>query len=382
MFFNPHRPLALLVSLACGGMLVFGQGSVFAASATGSADSRISPAPRQPALISFAGLTVPYDGLPKPATIVTTPANLKVAVTYEGDASAPVFPGCYRVSATIEDDRYVGFASDTLTITVTALVRHAPICEGSIDGSVQMLSGESVALNGAAWISGDLLVPGTPTLELAGMPMMAGSVDATGDAAPANYVVALNGTPVLRYLLRRIDPLPIPIVPAPPGPDGTGSLVLRSSNFSVGDWTTVRDVSIAGGVSGISMPAGSYGRLVVDTGADVSIGRPEALVPDVYRFRSIAVRRGAQVRVRGPVLLISAAAMDVDGEVGDVVHARWMTAAFANGGMTLRPGAVFNGSVLAPNGTVAIGSDAVLTGEVACDRLFVARGGSLVEPAN
>src|SRR4051812_45952782 len=48
--------------------------------------------------------------------------------------------------------------------TGTALVRHAPSLSGSVDGSVQQMTGEPVSLNGGAAISGDLLVPGLPVV--------------------------------------------------------------------------------------------------------------------------------------------------------------------------------------------------------------------------
>ena len=50
--------------------------------------------------------------------------------------------------------------------TGTALVQHAPSVNGAIQGSVQQMAGESVTLNGGANITGDLLVPGTPPVQL------------------------------------------------------------------------------------------------------------------------------------------------------------------------------------------------------------------------
>jgi hypothetical protein len=45
-------------------------------------------------------------------------------------------------------------------------VRHAPSLNGNglIEGSLQQLLGENVTLNGGFTLTGDLLVPGTPTL--------------------------------------------------------------------------------------------------------------------------------------------------------------------------------------------------------------------------
>ena len=46
----------------------------------------------------------------------------------------------------------------------TALITHAPTLNGSVIGSIQQMTGESMTLNGGASVSGDLLVPGTSTI--------------------------------------------------------------------------------------------------------------------------------------------------------------------------------------------------------------------------
>src|SRR5258708_5001182 len=80
--------------------------------------------------------------------------------------AAPTFPGSYAVIGTIDDPNYTGSASGTLVITITALVRHVPSIHGGIDGSMQVLSGESFVLNGSAFVSGDLLLPGEPAVQV------------------------------------------------------------------------------------------------------------------------------------------------------------------------------------------------------------------------
>ena len=48
--------------------------------------------------------------------------------------------------------------------TGTALVRHAPTINGRVEGSVQMMTGENVTFNSSAFVTGNLLVPGTPAV--------------------------------------------------------------------------------------------------------------------------------------------------------------------------------------------------------------------------
>src|SRR4051812_27323562 len=93
--------------------------------------------------------------------------------------------------------RIAAFAGACLLATMaeaqsgTALVRHAPMLNGSVTGSVQQLTGEAVTLNGNAALSGHLRVPGTPTVVQNGHPAFGGTVDATGGISPAGYQVLI-----------------------------------------------------------------------------------------------------------------------------------------------------------------------------------------------
>lgn len=59
---------------------------------------------------------------------------------------------------------------------LAAMVRHAPSLSGSalVEGSVQQLLGESVTFNSGFTLTGDLLIPGTPTVVSNGAPTFAG----------------------------------------------------------------------------------------------------------------------------------------------------------------------------------------------------------------
>src|SRR4051812_3698446 len=45
-----------------------------------------------------------------------------------------------------------------------AQVQHAPSVSGRVEGTVQQMTGEAVTFNSGAVVTGDLLVPGTPTI--------------------------------------------------------------------------------------------------------------------------------------------------------------------------------------------------------------------------
>jgi hypothetical protein len=70
-----------------------------------------------PATVTLGALAQTYDGNPHAVTVTTSPGNLAVAVTYNGQTnSPPTNAGSYAVVATITDPAYSGSASGTLVI--------------------------------------------------------------------------------------------------------------------------------------------------------------------------------------------------------------------------------------------------------------------------
>jgi len=70
--------------------------------------------------VTLAGLAQTFTGSPLPVTASTVPPGLGVALTYDGDATAPTAPGSYAVLATLSDPDYQGSASGTLVISEAA----------------------------------------------------------------------------------------------------------------------------------------------------------------------------------------------------------------------------------------------------------------------
>jgi hypothetical protein len=69
------------------------------------------------AAFAFSNLTQTYSGMPESVTVTTSPADLPVTVTYNGNTTAPVNAGAYAVVATAIDSNYVGSATNTLVIS-------------------------------------------------------------------------------------------------------------------------------------------------------------------------------------------------------------------------------------------------------------------------
>ena len=68
------------------------------------------------ATVALGNLQQTFDGTPKPVTATTTPANLSVAITYNGSGTAPTAAGSYTVVAAVTDANYSGSANGTLVV--------------------------------------------------------------------------------------------------------------------------------------------------------------------------------------------------------------------------------------------------------------------------
>lgn len=279
---------------------------------------------------------------------------------------------------------WVGMSAALCTTTTTirgsqptALVRHAPTLNGTVEGSVQQILGESVTLNGSATITEDLLVPGMPTLKLNGGAHYSGTLTGSGLALPAGYTVTLNGNARLRYLQIRSDAPTLPSVVTPPTPAGTRSVALNNSGQSAGDFATLRHLTLNGNVGQVTVPAGVYGDFVANGNGGFTLGTAGAATPSVYTFQRLTLNGNTTLQVRGPVVVTIANSVVANGSIGTPGRAEWLALNFSSGGLTLNGNGSIHAHVRAPNGTVTISGNGQLIGGLACDRLVV-NGNGLV----
>lgn len=335
------------------------------------------------ASIDLAPLVQVYNGTPRPVTATTIPADLNVTLAYDGGgASAPVYPGPHTVTATINDINYTGTKSGVLVIAVTALVRHAPTLNGNslLDGSVQVLSAESVTINGGSSVSSDLLLPGTPAVQTHGHSVLAGTRDGPGAAEPTHHVLTLNGEAVLRYLVRRIDAIAMPSVAAPPAPTGTRSVTINHSSDAVGDFATLRNLTLHGNAGRIAVPPGVYGQFVASGNAGFVLGVAGATEPTIYDLQSLALNGNATLEVAGPITLRLAHGVTFTADVGHPDHPEWLALQVHDGGVALNGSANVNGFIVAPNGTVVLNGGSKLTGGSISDGLALNGHALLQDP--
>ncbi|MDP2136850.1 MAG: MBG domain-containing protein [Candidatus Didemnitutus sp.] len=330
-----------------------------------------------PATITLGGLVQAYNGTPRSVTVTTVPANLTVSVTYNGSPTAPTNPNDYAVVVTVTDPNYTGSLSDTMTITVTALVRNAPSLNGSVEGSVQVLLPGDVTLNGSAFISGSLLVPGTPTIKLNGKPTYGGTIDGTGSVSPSNYTVTLNGNALVSHVVRRTNAIAMPVVAAPPAPAGTRVVSLNRAGQSPGDFATLRDLTLNGNVGAVAVPPGTYGKFTANSNGTFTFGVAGGTDPVIYNLQGLTLNGNSKLQVVGPVIITLAKEVVLNSSAGASGHPSWLTLRIASGGLTLNGNVTLDGFVIAPSGEVTINGNSTLNGGVIADRLKINGDGLL-----
>jgi hypothetical protein len=236
------------------------------------------------------------------------------------------------------------------------------------------LTAENVTLGGTSTITTDLLVPGTPVVTVGGSALLAGTLDGPGDAAPAGYSVTLSTNAVVRYVVRRIDPVAMPVVAAPPLPAGTRVVALTLAGQSAGDFATLRNLSVSGSAGLVAVPPGTYGNFTLGGAANgVILGVAGATEPAVYNLQTLTVNllSGAKIQVVGPVILTLANGTTLNGLTGSPAHPEWLVIRIASGGLGIGGTNVLHGSVVAPNGAVTLSNTATLNGTVASDKLIL-----------
>lgn len=252
-----------------------------------------------------------------------------------------------------------------------AIVRHAPSISGSVEGSVHLLTGENVDLNGGAVITGDLLVPGTPEVVLNGKPGFSGTLDGAGLASPENYRVTLSGGASVRHVVRRTDGVTLADVAAPPLPAGTRAVTISKSDQAVGDFTTLKDLTLNSNVGEVAVPPGTYGDFSANAGSGFALGIAGSTAPAVYHFQNLGLNSNSTFTVIGPVVVTVAAGFSTNANMGAAEHPEWLKLRIAVGGLTLNGNRSVYAHLEAPGGTLTLNGGARFVGLATSDRLII-----------
>jgi hypothetical protein len=332
------------------------------------------------ATVTLSALDQPYDGTPRQAIASTTPAGLTIELSYGGSPVAPVFPGDYPITAIVNERNYQGAAAATLRVTTTAVVREPAQILGGIEGSIQQLAARETTLAGNAWISGHLLVPGTPAILLQGTPIFGTTLQGPGATAPSDYTITLAGSAALRAVVLGIDSFTPTLPPAPPTPAGTVDLLVTSPRPQVADFSVVRDIHLVGNVGDVAVPPGTYGKISAVGRADLVIGVAGATTPSLYQVQSIELAGESRLVLAGPVLLRVDHKVEFQGAVGAPAQPELLRIELHRGEAILEGRSVVGGHILAPAAKVILRAGAELHGRVIAHELEIHPDAALIDP--
>ena len=282
-----------------------------------------------------------------------------------------VFKRIARVNCLIWILAGLASAAHAQSATGTALIRHAPKLNAAVEGSIQQTTAENVTLNGGAGLTGDLLVPGTPAVQLNGTATYGGTLDGIGAATPANYTIKLNGSASLGHVVRRTNAVALPVVAAPPSPTGTRSATLNSSSDSPGDFATLKNLTLNGNVGQVVVPPGTYGNFSAGAGSGFTLGVVGATIPSMYSFQSLALNSNSMFQVVGPVVVTLGGDLSANATMGSASHPEWLKLRLANGGLSVVGQRIVYAQLEAPDGALTLTGGSQFIGTVASDRLIV-----------
>ncbi len=261
-----------------------------------------------------------------------------------------------------------------------AVVRHAPVLNsGRVEGALWQLKAENVSLGGTDTITSDLLVPGSPTVTVGGgHPTFAGVIEGVENAQPTGYAVSIGANASLRHLITRTNPIELEPVAAPPSPAGTRNVAITKEGESVGDFSTLRNLSLSGKAGAVAVPPGTYGDFSLSGRTILVLGVENSTEPSVYNLQNLVLSGGSELRLAGPVAITVRNGVSLTGStIGAADAPRRMLLKVAAGEVKVGGGGVLYGIVRAPQSLVEISGRSRVRGTVACDRLTVNGNGVL-----
>jgi rhamnogalacturonan endolyase len=320
------------------------------------------------------------------AAIANDAVTASPSITYS-HASGSMFPlGETNVIVTAKDAANnttiesfkISVEDPVLSGVPHVFVRECLTLNGTLEGSVQLMEGNSFNLNNGATVQGDILVPGTPRITNRSQNYL-GTIAGNGSTHPNCYNITLNPGSSVRHIRTRTNPIQLPCVPTPPSPQGTRKVTVSQPGQPLGDFATLRDLTLNSNAGAYAIPNGTYGTFIVNNGSTIVLGVAGSTTPRVYNFQELKFS-GGRLQLNGPVLINvkKDCSVNAGSVVGSVEQPRWLNMKISQGGLVVNGSGVFHGGIVAPSGTVTV--NGLLNGDATCKRLLLNPGGIISEP--
>lgn len=256
------------------------------------------------------------------------------------------------------------------------LTRHTSLNGGRIEGNVRQLTGEAINLNSGFVLTGDIIIAGTPNININGNPTYNGTVVGTGASTPSGYSININSGVTLRHIMTRTDPITFPTVGTPTAPTGNQNIVLNAGQ-SAPNFSQLRDLTVNSSYGSLTVPPGNYGNFSFNNGDTLVLGI--AGQNSTYNLQSLVLNSTSNLQILGNVTVNILNQVNVNGgcTVGSATTPTALAMNITNGGLTLNSGNTNFYGIVKTNGNVIINGNTRLKGTVVCDRLTLNSQGLL-----
>lgn len=239
--------------------------------------------------------------------------------------------------------------------------------QGEVAGELRLLQAGAVAISAGAVVRGDALLPS----ETEASPPPRGGPTRIATAATLSNP---GGAQALRGKATGAPGFDLPPAFAVRPARGTRARLVDGSDQGAGDFSTVSDLTVRNNYQMVTVPAGAYGRLLVD-GGKVQLGVAGQMWPTRYDFTSLEIRNHGRLDLVGPVVITVGQVAGIDGVIGRPDLPSWLDLRVGTGSMAVGPHGKVFGAIFAPNSAVSLASGAMAEGWVACDTASIAPGG-------
>ncbi|MET0752082.1 MAG: PKD domain-containing protein [Pyrinomonadaceae bacterium] len=264
------------------------------------------------------------------------------------------------------------------TITAAAVSRHHPSLNGGkIDGSLRVLSGESYNFNSTFQLTGDLYTVGTPTVTVNSGASHGGIVNDGGSVQPNNYGITLNSGAILPGKIhQRADAIALPsdIPSSVPNPSGTRYVNINSPSDlnSIGNWATVRSLTVSPSNLTINVPPGNYDTFSMN-GGNIKL----VFSAGTYNFSgTISLNNGSRVESNGAVTINIGQGLNINNGsylLGANTSSSDVKLNVVGSSLTVDNGSQINALVRAVNANVNF-NNGILRGQVIANYLNINNG--------
>lgn len=302
-------------------------------------------------------------------------------------------------TVTLVDGALVGSANLNGTF-VGSLIYSSPSSGGTMN---------SITFNsGARIISGNLYLPGTPSVRRTNGTVWSTANDSAfsdviqgweynssqvktvqttprvlnenGSTTPNNYSVTFNNSALLEgKVIRRHDSPAFPTISPPPPKDSNGSTSLNSAPsgpISASQYSSVTLNSAP--VGDVRLLPGNYGNLNANNGTAFVLGDPDhPEVTQIYSIQSLNLNSGSDIKIVGKVIITISNGINLStGSVlGNSVHPEWLQLQFSSGDLNANSGSYVYAQLVNPTGSVTFNAGSIFNGSVTARTLTVNSNG-------